>query len=109
MINIPQDWSKLSQIQIDVFLLYLLCNFKKLSVQEEADSVFTTGKYRINNNITIEYEYEKRFVERSDDHGRTWHPSLCYSSNGFKINGKSLPSSRILPSKLYEKCQERCR
>ena len=107
--NMPKDWSNLSQTQINMLLLHLLWNLKKYSVQEEADTVFNSGKYRINGNVTIECEYTELFVPFSDNGGRTWHNQTSYESSSYNINGKSLSCARILPRMLYEKCEKRCR
>ena len=106
--NVPADWSKLSQTQINMLLLHLLWNLKKYPVQEEADTVFNRGKYRINGNVTIECEYTKTLARYSDDKGRTWHNQPAYTSSSYNINGKSLSCAKMLPRMLYEKCEKRC-
>ena len=103
--KISQDWSKLSAVKVNLLLVRILCNLKKYPIKEERDSVFANGKYRINGNITIEPEYDTKAVETIENN--RMDSNIAYGFNRYTINGKSVPSSAILPCMLYERCGKR--
>ena len=115
--NIPQNWSNLSNHQVNMLLINILWNLKKYPVQQEPDSVFATGKYRINNNVTIEREHKKIIcmvtdytIEKDCDgieyYNGTTHPDVGYESDAYIINGKIVPSRARLASMLYDRCKK---
>ena len=116
--DIPQDWSKLSTKQVNLLLIKILWNLKKYPIKEEPDSVFTKGKYRINENITIEPEWGEFVTESTIEFDPAEYDGaectkkthdIGYTSSSYNINGKSVPCSAILPRMLYERCEKRFR
>lgn len=100
--DIPQDWSKLPTKQVNLLLMKLLWNLKKYPIKKES-----AGKYCIANNITIEPEWHT--VETVYVHMGHTYKGVGYCSTRYKINGKSVTASAMLPSILYRICEKRAR